>query len=232
MIKGVTFDLEGTIVDLEAAHHQAHLEVCKKAGLNYNLSEAIKKIPHFIGGPDEAIMQEIKSLAKTSMNHEEMLKLDKAIYEKELKNISIAPRTGFLKIFDEIKKIGLQTSIGSLTKEKEAIRIMENSDILKLFNFKNIILKEHVAKLKPSPDVYLETAKRMSISAKEQLVFEDSPNGIKAARAAGSMAIGMPVYNSEECISKLKDAGAYKIFKSWTEINLKTLLEEINSNVM
>ena len=50
-ILGVAFDLEGTIVDLEPAHHGANLAMARAAGLKLTLDQAIERLPHFIGGP-------------------------------------------------------------------------------------------------------------------------------------------------------------------------------------
>jgi pseudouridine-5'-monophosphatase len=45
---------------------------------------------------------------------------------------------------------------------------------------------------KPAPDIFLMTAARMSAPPSQCLVFEDSPYGIEAARAAGMYAIAVP----------------------------------------
>jgi hypothetical protein len=47
--------LEGTVIDLERFHHQAHLQAALDIGLKLSLEEAIRKIPHFVGGPDETV---------------------------------------------------------------------------------------------------------------------------------------------------------------------------------
>jgi pseudouridine 5'-phosphatase len=45
---------------------------------------------------------------------------------------------------------------------------------------------------KPAPDIFLMTAQKMNASPSQCLVFEDSPYGIEAARAAGMYAIAVP----------------------------------------
>lgn len=102
---------------------------------------------------------------------------------------------------------------------------MKTSGLDKIFSRNLTILREDVKNIKPAPDVFFETAKRMKINPTEQLVFEDSPNGIKAAIAAGSITIGMPVYDKAEVIQRLLDEGVVKVFKSWEEIDVKELLE-------
>ena len=45
---------------------------------------------------------------------------------------------------------------------------------------------------KPAPDIYLEAAKQLGLSPEECAAFEDSPNGLKSAYAAGCKAIMIP----------------------------------------
>ncbi|MDD5012041.1 MAG: HAD-IA family hydrolase [Candidatus Nanoarchaeia archaeon] len=216
-LKGVAFDLEGTVVDLERFHHNAHLEVCRAVGLNISLTEAIEKIPHFVGGPDNKIMEDIRNLGYTSKSVEEMIEMDSKLYEKELMSTPmILPRPGFLEFLDKLKKTGIKYSIGSLTDTKWAVYILEKSGLMHPFDTNSIVLREHVFNLKPSPDVYLKTAQRMGISPEEQIVFEDSPNGAKAAVNAGSRVIAMPIYyKNQEVTRRLKEVGILEIFPDW-----------------
>ena len=45
---------------------------------------------------------------------------------------------------------------------------------------------EHVARGKPHPDIYLHAARALGVEPGEVLVLEDTPTGVKAARAAGN----------------------------------------------
>jgi HAD superfamily hydrolase (TIGR01509 family) len=54
------------------------------------------------------------------------------------------------------------------------------------------VSSEEVARGKPSPDVYLEAARRLGHAAESCAAVEDSANGIRAARAAGMHVIAYP----------------------------------------
>lgn len=227
-IKGVAFDLEGTLVDLEKFHHDAHLEVARRVGLNLTLNEAIAKLPHFIGGPDNIIIEEIIALSgNSSLSVDELSKIDKKLYHEKLFYTSISPRNGVLAVLKQLVISNIPIAIGSLTDNEEALYILKKSGLDSIFLRNKVVLLSDVEKVKPAPDVFLKTAQLMGIDPKEQLVFEDSPNGIRAARSAGSIAIGMPVYNKSETIETLKKAGAWKIIKNWEEVNLKEIIETL-----
>lgn len=224
VIEGFAFDLEGTVVDVEAAHHQGHLAVAKEVGINLILRQALTKIPHFIGGPDDSIVGEIWELSDRSLTPKQILQKDKDYYFFFLRTLKIKPRPGFIEFYTAVAQLGLPMAIGSLTETAQAQTLLDYSGLSKFFDQTKIVLREHVQNLKPAPDVFLQTAKALGISPGNQLVFEDSPNGVKAALAAGSVAIGMPVYRRRETVLALKNAGACCIFKSWKEIELPELL--------
>lgn len=192
-MRGVAFDLEGTVVDVEHIHHQSHLEAAAEAGVQLRLEEAISLLPHFIGGPDETVAHEIAGL-RVGVSPALILACKRLCYERLLsRTADIRPRVGFLRVFDELKDRGVPMAIGSLTATAQARVLLGRSGLDQLFPPECVVLREDVNNLKPAPDVFLETARRMGINPCAQLVFEDSPNGVCAAIAAGSRAVGMPV---------------------------------------
>ena len=45
---------------------------------------------------------------------------------------------------------------------------------------------------KPAPDIFLVAARRLGVDPADCLVFEDSPFGVTAAKAAGMYAVAVP----------------------------------------
>lgn len=50
---------------------------------------------------------------------------------------------------------------------------------------------EHVERGKPHPDIYLHAARELGVRPQKALVLEDTPAGVKSARAAGMTVIGL-----------------------------------------
>jgi len=58
--------------------------------------------------------------------------------------------------------------------------------------FSTTVSSEEVARGKPSPDVYLEAARRLGVAPGTCVAVEDSGNGIRAAAAAGMKVVAYP----------------------------------------
>jgi HAD superfamily hydrolase (TIGR01509 family) len=58
--------------------------------------------------------------------------------------------------------------------------------------FRVTVSSEEVARGKPSPDVYLEAARRLGVEPERCVAIEDSANGIRSAKAAGMHVVAVP----------------------------------------
>lgn len=59
-------------------------------------------------------------------------------------------------------------------------------------SFHAVLSVDHVEHGKPDPAIYLLAASRLGVEPADCLVFEDSPTGVRAARAAGMCVVGIP----------------------------------------
>ncbi len=55
-----------------------------------------------------------------------------------------------------------------------------------------VCTRDDVAAVKPAPDLFLLAARRLGVPPERCLVFEDSPNGLLAAKAASMWAVAVP----------------------------------------
>jgi len=237
LIKSIAFDLEGTIIDTEFAHHEGFIRAANDAGIPLTFDEKIfKKIPSLIGGPDEMIAKEIAELqGKRDRSLERfILKRKQLHYEQLLRVIPIKIRPGFLKVLNWLREHKFPTTIGTSTSIAKATILLKKSGLDRFFDRKHIVFAEDVKNLKPAPDVWIKTAEIAGVQPTEQLIFEDSPRGLLSVQAAGAIGIAVPVYNTPLIIEKLKKAGAVKIFTDWRQINissvLSSLIKELNQD--
>jgi beta-phosphoglucomutase-like phosphatase (HAD superfamily) len=73
---------------------------------------------------------------------------------------------------------------------------------------------------KPDPDIFLLASHRMNIDPSKCIVFEDSPNGVLAAKSAGCFCVAIPDKRLPSNVAeKIKRAGADMILNSLNEFN-------------
>lgn len=226
MIKGVAFDMEGTVVNVKPAHHNGWLRAAEEIGVHLTINEAIEKIPHFIGGPDKPVIEEIFALRPKHhpCTPTEFLERKWTHYDRLVQEIDLSPRPGFLEVLGKLRCMGIRTTIGTAVELERGLALLKYSGLAKLFLLDQIVLLTDVKHPKPAPDCFLETARRMDLDPSEQVVFEDSPRGVKSGFAAGSPVIGVPVYDNETVKKNLFAAGASMVFTDWQQINVSEIL--------
>lgn len=82
----------------------------------------------------------------------------------------------------------------------------------------HIITGDDVAQGKPSPEPYLLAASKLGVEVDECVVFEDSPIGVKAGKAAGMQVIGI---TSTHSVNKLLKVGADYLAKNLHSIYIE-----------
>ena len=74
---------------------------------------------------------------------------------------------------------------------------------------------------KPAPDVFLRALELLDVSAGSAAVIEDSPNGLKAALAAGIRTIVVP----NPLVKSLDFSGAFAKYEGLDDLDPEQLLD-------
>ena len=89
-----------------------------------------------------------------------------------------------------------------------------------------LVTAEHVTRGKPHPEPFLTGAALLGVSPKECVVFEDSPSGAKAGRAAGCTVVATAFSLSAEFL----DAAHY-LLRDLTGIRVESAADQIVLNL-
>jgi HAD superfamily hydrolase (TIGR01509 family) len=90
----------------------------------------------------------------------------------------------------EARAARLSTAVASSSSSAWVEGWLERHGIRGLFDA--VCTRDHVVRVKPAPDLFLLAAERLGAPPGRCVVFEDSPNGIRAARAAGMRCVAVP----------------------------------------
>ena len=186
--RGVIFDLDGTLVDMEQANYQMYLEVLKKM---YSLEITEREWVKFFAGrrPQESVPDFLKHREKRQIkfDFEKFKRLAGPIKEglifNRLNEVAfLVP--GAEQFLERVKKLGnIKLALATSTIERFTRQILKYFGIDDYFDV--ILTGESVSKGKPDPEIYLKTLQVLKLPAQVCLVFEDSQSGVEAALKAG-----------------------------------------------
>jgi putative hydrolase of the HAD superfamily len=90
----------------------------------------------------------------------------------------------------EARELGLPCSVASSSPLTWVSKHLNHLDLHG--HFTNISCRDHVERIKPHPDLFLDAARKLGAAPDEVVIFEDSLNGLNAARAAGMRCVVIP----------------------------------------
>ena len=174
MIKGVIFDMDGTIVDSLPYHYEAW-----KIFFNENKVENFsEKLKDYKGGGTLDLMTAVYG-DKYSRKELKIMTDDKEIIFREIYKNNVVPIMGFMEMFELIKSKKILVGIASNAIRKNVKMILNELKIYEKFD--SIICGDEVKRGKPDPEMFDETIYRFNLKKEECLIFEDSVEGVSAA---------------------------------------------------
>jgi len=90
----------------------------------------------------------------------------------------------------EAKALGIGTAVASSSPAAWVRPWLDRHDLSAMTDV--TCTRDDVARVKPAPDLFLLAAERLKVPPEACLVFEDSPNGVRAAHAAGMPVVAVP----------------------------------------
>lgn len=99
-------------------------------------------------------------------------------------------KPGLRPLLDGLRDRGIPSVLATSTARATALTYLELAGITE--QFAAMVFGPEVARPKPAPDIFLAAAAAIHAMPGCCLVLEDSPNGLRAAQAAGCWAIMVP----------------------------------------
>ena len=181
------FDLDGVLLDTEPLYTEATAAVAARFGKVYDWS--IKR--DCIGrGTLDAARIIVEALGLPLSPAALVQERDRLLVELVARAPAIAGAEAFSRA---LAGRGVPLAIATSTEAPLfAIKTARHREWLAIFGAAVCGDDPRVARPKPAPDIFLAAAEDLGVSAASCLVFEDSPFGVEAARAAGMQVIALP----------------------------------------
>jgi HAD superfamily hydrolase (TIGR01509 family) len=214
-LEAIIFDMDGVLVDSELWHYEIETILFKKLGLN--VSEELHYT--YLGTAGDLMYSDLKQRFDIPMSLKELLKWDEE-YRVDIfsKMTNIKPNPGIPELLKELKSNNLKTAVATSSVPGIVNIILEKCGIDSYFD--SVVTTEMAGKSKPAPDVYLYASRMLGISPANCVVFEDSFNGIRAAKSASMYCIA---YQADNPSLVLDISEADVKINSFKDINLEQI---------
>lgn len=112
-----------------------------------------------------------------------------------------------------LKDLGIPAAVATSSSSLLASPFLQSTGMIPLL--KVVVCGEDVVETKPSPEIYLEVARRLGVDPSEIWVVEDSAQGIQSGVAAGMAVVHVP---DLQVVDPAVRALACKEYSSLTEL--------------
>ena len=200
-LQALIFDVDGTLADTELAHLAAFNQASAQEGIGWQWDVPLYTQLLEVSGGKERMLHYWRQVrpdvtdlgngvqATVARLHE----LKTAAYEQAVRDGAVQLRPGVLKLIEAAHAEGLRLAIATTTSAVNIVALLRRAIGPDWQRFFTVVEDASTApRKKPDPMVYQQTLARLAVPAAACLAFEDSANGLMAARTAKLATIVTP----------------------------------------
>lgn len=189
-IKGIIFDMDGTIIETELIWKNALERMLLGQGVTHDLGAPGSVGEKMIGKEMSESIELLRETFNITRENAELV-TDTLAHARDLFQETIEFIPGFENFHNILIEAEMPVCIATNCDPDSLEHLKKKMDLPKFFG-QHIYCLAHVEnKAKPDPAVFLHAAAQMGVKPEECLVFEDSYYGFMAAKAAGMHCIAI-----------------------------------------
>ncbi|MCL1805792.1 MAG: HAD family phosphatase [Clostridiales bacterium] len=181
-MKAILFDMDGVLIDSEPGYHRADAKLFAGLGVPFGARE----IAAMTGANNIVIANLITTWhPHLAPRRDEIAAAYEAGLYDALRDEVAGLIPGAMTWVLRAKEAGIKLAIGSSSSNRMVYHVADTFGLTPLMD--TIVTGEMVKRGKPNPDIYLRVCEELGLPPGDCVVIEDSPNGLKAGRAAGAL---------------------------------------------
>jgi len=199
--------MDGVIIDSEPTHQKMESEMFEELGLKISDEEH----KDYVGSSSVDMWTKISRRHSLDRTPEELLLYGREKYWKALENDQVPLVEGAVSLITNLHKHGFNIQVASSATRPTVDKVLKHFRLDAYFQYR--IGGNEVTFSKPNPEIFVKAAQQSGSEPIQCLVIEDSANGVKAAKAAGTYCIGYAnpgtgeqnLSNADVVVSSLED---------------------------
>ena len=186
IVRALVFDFDGLIIDTETPEYQAWQEIFTAHGTTLPLQTWVRCIGTADHGWDPYAALEAGSghqVDRAAVRAERRARIQTLMREQPV-------RPGVESVLRQAQQLGLRIGLASSSNLEWVSRHLRDYGLLQHFDV--LRTSDDVVRTKPDPALYRLAVEALGVRPDEAIAFEDSPNGLAAAKAAGLFRVAVP----------------------------------------
>jgi HAD superfamily hydrolase (TIGR01509 family) len=185
VIRALVFDFDGLILETETPSYQSWAEIYREHGHELPMDRwhgfigsdtGFDPAGHLAALVGEGFDREATQARRDTRKSELIAALDVMV--------------GVREYIADARRLGLRLAVASSSSRAWVLGHVERLGIGAEWDA--VRTRDDVARTKPAPDLYLAAVDALGVAPQEAVAFEDSTNGIAAAKAAGLLCVAVP----------------------------------------
>lgn len=186
MIDGFIFDMDGILFDTERLFNECFSNALRE----YGVDDTSYFINMCIGRSTAESRKLCMEKLPADFPYDEMQQKLRELFYARLAEGGMPVKSGVYLMLEYLKANRYPIGLASSSTMRSVTHHLDEANMTEYFSV--IAGGDLVEKGKPQPDIYLYALDKMNLRGKNVIAFEDSPNGLKAATAAGIKAVMIP----------------------------------------
>ena len=208
-------DFDGTIIDTESPAFESTAQIWARHGVEFPMDWWLQGM-----GTDRKStwVKELENRLGRSIDHDSVMEERQQIKNEMTESQPVLP--GILELLEAAARRGITMAVGSSSPHKWVDRHLKRVGLYERFS--HVVCRDDVGGVsKPAPDVFVQALGLLGVNADSGAVIEDSPNGLKAALAAGLRTVVVP----NPLVKHLDFSGAFARYEALDDLPPDQLLD-------
>lgn len=207
MIRGMIFDVDGTLVDTNPAHVEAWCRAFQRLGFDV---PAERIVPEIGKGGDKLVPSVLGSGVEASKG-EALRKAQKEEFLAIAKRERFRVFAGTVEVFGALRQRGIRTALATSSDENHLKATLESAGLDRRLLADVVVTKSEADASKPSPDLVVAAVEELRLPAGQCAMVGDTIYDGQACHGAGVIFLG--VLSGPATEAELLEAGARAVWR-------------------